>query len=101
MTELVKLLKSYEKISLIVVDDYSKIKSYAFENWFTEIFTVNEGLCIGRVISEQNLFRLSSVNKEMAKEIDNNMGYLIRENTGSLIKLIDFVRTNGELEEDK
>lgn len=98
ITELVKTIKSYEKISLIVVDDYNKIKGYAFESWFTEIFTVNDGLWIGRGMSDQNLFRLSTVNKEMTKDIKNNMGYLVRENMGYLVKLIDFVSTSEEVE---
>ena len=60
-----------------MIDDYNKIKGYAFESWFTEIFTVNVGLWICRVISAQNLFTLSTVNKEMTKNVKNNMGYLI------------------------
>lgn len=96
ITDLVKALKSYEKISLIAVDDYSKIKSFAFESWFTDIFTVNDGLWVGRGISDQNLFRLSTVNKEMTKDIKNNMGYLVHENIGSLVKLIDFVTSDEE-----
>ena len=97
----VKIIKEYEKISLIVVDDYSKIKSFAFETWFTEGFNLSNGLWIGKGISEQNLFRISSINKEMTKEINSNMGYLINENASSLIKLIDFVSTDEEVDEDE
>lgn len=101
LTNFVKNIKEYEKVSLIIVDDYSKIKSFAFETWFTGIFNLSEGLWVGKGISEQNLFRISSINKEMTKDINNNMGYLISENASSLIKLINFVSNDEEVDKDE
>ena len=88
--ELFNKLKSYEHIGVIVVDDSSKIKNYVYESWFTSFFSVSDGLWIGRGVSEQNLFPLSSVTREMMQDIKNNMGWYIQENMGILCKLIDF-----------
>lgn len=93
---LLLVLKNYEKISLVVVDDYSKIKGYAFDTWFNGNVSLNDGIWIGRGISDQNLIRLSSINKNMMKDIKNDMGYIIQENLPSLIKVIDFISTDEE-----
>ena len=56
MADLVKLIKEYEKISLVIVDDASKIKQFSFETWFNGFFSVNDGIWIGRGIADQNFF---------------------------------------------
>ena len=98
--ELTKLIKQYEKISVIVADDAAKIKSYIFESWFTEIFSLNDGIWIGRGIAEQNLLKLSGINKEMTQDIKTEMGYFLQDNVPTLCKFIDFI-TSDEEEEDK
>ena len=95
---LAQYIKEYEKISLIVVDDASKIKSFAFETWFTTLFSVNDGIWVGRGISDQNLLHLSNVNKDMMKDCKNNMGYLINEGQSTFLKLLDYITKD---EEDK
>ena len=95
-------LKEYEKLSIIVVDDAAKIKTFNYETWFTQIFSINDGVWIGRGITDHNLLRVSSITKEMTKELNNDMGYIIQDNMATLCKFIDFVTTeeggenNGE-----
>ena len=96
MADLVKLIKEYEKISLVIVDDASKIKQFSFETWFNGFFSVNDGIWIGRGIADQNLLHLSTVNKEMMKDYKNDMAYLITENVGVLVKVIDFTLSKEE-----
>ena len=102
ITEFMQKLKEYEKLSIIVVDDAAKIKTFNYETWFTQIFSVNDGIWIGRGITDQNLLRVSSITKEMTKELKNDMGYIIQDNMATLCKFIDFVTTeeggenNGE-----
>ena len=94
--ELSTNIKKYEHISLIVVDDASKLKNYAYESWFSSIFSTSDGVWIGKGVSEQNILRLSNINREMTKEIKNNMGYLINEGSGTLCKLIDFITKESD-----
>ena len=96
ITELMKKLKTYEKISIIVVDDAAKIKNYGYESWFTDTFSINDGIWIGRGITEQNLLRVSSITKEMMKELKNDMGYILQDNMATLAKFIDFVSNDDE-----
>lgn len=88
--KMVNHIKEYENISLIIVDDSQKIKTYIFENWFKTIFNINSGIWVGKGMSDQSLIHLTSVNKEMTKEIPNDMGYIVNESSASLCKLIDF-----------
>lgn len=97
--EFIKKIKEYEKISVIIVDDASKIKQYAFESWFNGTFSTNDGIFIGRGISDQNLLHLSTVTREMSKDIKNDMAYLINEGYTTLFKTIDFISEEGEVDE--
>ena len=97
--EFIKKIKEYEKISVIIVDDASKIKQYAFESWFNGTFSTNDGIFIGRGISDQNLLHLTTVTREMSKDIKNDMAYLINEGYTTLFKTIDFISEEGEVDE--
>lgn len=97
--DLVKIIKEYEKISMIVVDDASKLKSYTFETWFTSIFSTSDGIWVGRGIADQNVLRISSITKEMTADYKNDMGYFVSENLATLVRLIDFESKEGEEDE--
>ena len=94
--DLLEKLKSYENMSIIIVDDHAKIKGLEFESWFRGAFSVNDGVWIGRGITDQNLLHLSSLTKEMTFNYKNDMGYMVSENMGTLCRFIDFVSTEEE-----
>ena len=94
--ELSKILKSYDKISLIMVDDSGKVKSYLFESWLTGITSLNDGIWIGKGIADQNFFHISTINKGMTVDLKNNMGYYISQGSTTLCKMIDFISKDDE-----
>ena len=85
------LLKKYEKIGIILIDDVSKMKQFAFEMWFTGNFELGNGIWVGRGMSDQSLFKVSTFNKEMQENIKNDRGYFIIEGLAKQCKLIDFI----------
>ena len=89
-TKLLELLKAYEKINLVIVDIPSQVKAYSFESWFSSSFSLTEGIWIGKGVSDQGLFRLGTVNKEMTLNYKDDMGYIINEGSATLCKYIDF-----------
>ena len=95
---LMNLIKKYEKISVIIVESSNKLKDFSFETWYTSIFSQNDGIWIGKGISDQNIIRLSNITKEMTKEIKNDKGYVVQENSAQLVKFIDFI-TEGDKDE--
>ena len=74
---------------------------YVFEGWFTNIFSVNDGIWIGRGLSDQSLLHLSNINKEMTKDYKTNMGFVINESSATLCKFIDFISHDKENENEK
>lgn len=96
LDDLSKVLKNYEKITLLIVDDTYKIKQYMYESWFSSLVNKNEGIWIGKGISNQNAFQLGMVTREMNAEIKNDMGYFISEGSATLCKFIDFVSKDDE-----
>ena len=95
-SKLIDTIKKYEKMNIIVIDDAAKIKALAFESWFTSTFSVNDGIWIGKGISDQSVFRLTTVKKEMLQDIKTDMGYVINESSATLCRFIDFVSKGDE-----
>ena len=67
-----------------------------YESWFSSLVNKNEGIWIGKGISNQNAFQLGMVTREMNAEIKNDMGYFISEGSATLCKFIDFVSKDDE-----
>ena len=93
--EFIKTLKKYERISIVVVDDVAKVKKYAFEAWFKDASNTNNGIWIGRGISDQSLLHVSSMKREMLADIKDDMGYVIVDGATILTKYIDFITKDG------
>ncbi len=101
LTEFTKKIKEYEKISIIAIDDVSKLKQFAYEPWFSTTFNLNDGIFIGRGVTDQSLIHLSNVTREMTKEIKNDMAYQIVESFATLCKTIDFISKDEEVESNE
>lgn len=95
MEQLVDAIKSYEGISLILVDDAKKLKEYGFETWY-KIVSSYDGIFVGRGVTDQSVIRLSDVSRELSAPIKNDMGYVIIEGEPILTKLIDFEEHKGD-----
>ena len=91
INNLITLIKKYENMCLLVLETAPKIKNYMFEEWFTKIFNLNEGIWLGKGITDQSLFRISNITREMTKDYDSDMGYIISDGIPVLSKLIDFI----------
>ena len=96
LEDLLKKLKKYEKISVIIVDDAIKIKKNRYDSWFNDNFVLTDGVWVGKGVSDSSLFNIANFSRELTKEYKNNMGFIISESTPRLIKLIDFVSTEGD-----
>ncbi len=95
---LITLISKNEYTKVIILDDVGKLKTYAYEGWFTKGFSSTDGIWIGKGISDQNIFRISMLKKENMIEIKNNYGLIIQESSADMIKLIEFYKS-GEQDE--
>ena len=91
LDDLINELKKYENISMLVIDDVAKIKKYSIEQWFKDSVNINNGIWIGRGISDQGLLHISSMKREMLADIKDDMGYVINDGAAILTKYIDFI----------
>ena len=96
LEELSKIIKSYEKISIVFVEDIGKTKTYMYESWLSSIVSTSDGIWIGKGISDQSVFKISTITKALTMDLKNNMGYTINEGGTTLCKLIDFVSKGDE-----
>ena len=96
INELFNLVKEYEKMTVIVADGANQLKNFAYEAWFTSIFNTSDGIWIGKGMSNQSLFRLTNVTKDMTLDCKNDMGYVLLDGQGEFCRLIDFISVEGE-----
>ena len=92
LENLFNLIKKYEKIGVIAIDEPTKLKQYTFETWYRSIFTGQEGVWIGSGVSEQQLLKISSYNKEFRGTYKNDMGFFVSSGDAVLVKLLDFYK---------
>lgn len=95
---LITQITKSENFKVIILDDVGKLKTYAYEGWYTKGFTATDGIWIGKGISDQNIFRISVLKKENMVEIKNDYGLIIQESSADMIKLIEFYKS-GEQDE--
>ncbi len=97
--EFMDAIKGYDKACIIIVDGINKIKVWAYEAWFTMLFSVNDGIWIGKGMGDQSLFRVNSIDKTLSANYPNDMGFVINEGYPTLVKLIDFNKKTGGQDE--
>jgi S-DNA-T family DNA segregation ATPase FtsK/SpoIIIE len=96
LDDLSNAVKAYGKACVIVVDGAPKLKPYEYETWYSSLFGQFEGIWVGKGVSDQSTLRIGNVEKEMMGNYKNDMGFVITENVGVLIKLIDFFNKAGD-----
>ena len=100
-SNLVKNIKEFEKISLLIIDDVNKIKLFNYEPWYTQIFNPNDGIWIGKGLSDQSFLHISTIKKEMLQDFKNDMGYVVSEGSATLCRMIDFVSSDEEVNDEE
>ena len=98
-TDFIVKMKNNENLKIIIVDDASKLKSYQYEEWIKTAFASGDGIWIGNGITEQTIFKITTMTKEMTHKINNEMGYIVTENTPYLCKLINFIKVDDTNQE--
>ena len=89
LEEFTKEIKNTENVSLLIADDYKKLKKSEFDTWYRNIQNDTDGIWIGTGLSDQNLFKLSRITKEMGYNYKNNFGFTIKDGRAELIKTIE------------
>ena len=94
------LLKENDNTNAIICDSNQSIKRLEQESWYSSVRSNIEGIWIGKGFSEQQVFRVNKVTKEMSANIKNNYGFCIRENEAELLKLLEFDNTLTKKDEE-
>ena len=89
LDEFAREVRYIDNISIIIVDDYKKIKKFEYDYWYKNIQNDTDGIWIGTGLSDQNLFKLSKLTKEMSYSYKNNFGFVIVDGRADLIKTIE------------
>ena len=91
LEDLIKSIKKYEKYNILVIESASKLKNYAFDEWYKSLTSDASGVYIGNGVTEQSILKISSYSREMTQNLKDDMGYFIADSSGELCKFIDFI----------
>ncbi len=97
----IKSIRYLENISILIADDYKKIKKFEYEPWYRIIQNDTDGIWIGTGLYDQNVFKLSKLTKDMSSSYNNNFGFVITDGRADLIKTIELseYRVDGDDDE--
>ena len=93
---LLESIKKYENYSIVIVDASNKLRDYQYENWYSSSFNTGAGVWIGKGASDQNIFPVSGMNRDIMGEYKNDMGFLFNDGNATLCKMIDFIEETGD-----
>ena len=91
----IKLIKN---VTIIYIDSSFKIKKVAFESWYNEIINNANGIWIGNGIIDQINIKINDVSKKYKEQIDSNYAWIIKNASGTLIKLVTEEEENTDEE---
>ena len=94
-------IKKSERVSVIGIESYGKIRPYMFEVWYNQSFDSSFGIWLGTGMSDQNVFKNSTFNKDMAQEYSYDMGFYVYDGISTLSKFLDFYYNEMEVDEDE
>lgn len=93
---LLKSAKMTKKYTFVFVDTADGFKKVAYEAWYREHVSGDDGLWIGSGVSNQMTIRLNKTTKEMREEINNSFGFIVRKGNPRLIKVLEKEALKGE-----
>lgn len=94
--EMIKKLKENEDVPFIVFDESSKLKAFAYDEWYKSIFDGQDGVWVGTGAGDQTLLKINGYSKENDLEYPNDMGFFISDGSTQIIKLLDFETQDGD-----
>ena len=100
VSELVSKIKMSDNSYFILFDEVSKIKDFAYEDWFRSI-DISEGVYIGPGIEDQSILKISNYNRELSQALPKNYGYYIEEGVYNIIKLIEFEKVGDDADDEE
>ena len=99
-TEFQEFLHNLEEktnISLIIVENATKIKNHEYDDWFREYITKENGIWVGNGIEDQYIFDLNS-SRNLINNCGESFGYVINNSEETMIKLLG-IKDKGDDDE--
>ena len=98
---LLKEIKNHDNHRMVFVDGAKKIKSIEIDSWYSPYKNNSEGIWIGKGFSDQQVFRIPKISKEMSANYSNSYGYVLMDGEAILTKAIEFYTNQDEFLEEE
>ncbi len=87
-----------ESCSFVIVDNFSKLKSREYDEWYKNYIANDGGIWVGKGISDQYLISVNQNEKNIENYCPDSFGYVIKKGVPTYIKLLGM---KGNDEEDE
>ncbi len=76
-------------MNFIIYDTNNNLKKYNYDEWYQNKVKKDNGIWIGNGITEQNIFKLLKIDRDLYNLIGNEFGYVIVDGIQSLVKFVN------------
>lgn len=99
--EFLKILKTAEnskKMNFIIVENFLKIKSHAYEEWYKNYITSDTGIWVGNGVAEQYVLNVNVRDKNIINRCGESFGHVIIREQITAVKLLG-MKDDGDEDE--
>ena len=94
-------LKEIEKsgiCNIILVENANKLKNHEYDEWYRNYILKDSGIWVGNGIENQYLISIDTNRKDMINDCGSSFGYVIKQGTMTLVKLLEMIENGDENE---
>ena len=101
LEKIVTEVKKNEHSHILICDSSKALKSIEMDNWYMKSKNPADGLWIGKGFTDQSIFRIGKITREMNADYGNSYGFLNTDAVPDLVKLIEFKQIEEGDDEDE
>ncbi|PZD94583.1 type VII secretion protein EssC [Paenibacillus sambharensis] len=87
-------------VQFIICDSAPQISAVAYEAWYKNKVSLDQGIWLGNGITDQYQFKLAKMSGDLYQDIGDDFGYVIHKGRPTLVKLLTSIHYNAEVTED-
>jgi len=99
--EFFNMIKSSENSNMIFCDGIKNFKALDFEPWYSKMKNNTDGIWLGKGFSEQTIFRITRLTKDLSTISSKKYGVCIKEGSSELMKVLDFYEEINSKEDEE
>lgn len=94
--EILKMANELENYNFIIVENFSKLKSHGYDEWYKAYISGDTGIWVGNGISDQYIINVNIRDKNIVNRCGESFGYAIIREQATMVKLLGMKEDGDE-----